>query len=406
MKLLVYEHVSGGGFADQPIPGDIFSEGFAMLRTLTCDLETAGHRVTVPLDARLKPYIFLLEAEQILESGGALLKTFKDAAENAEAAYIIAPESDGTLASLIEAVEESGLISLNCTVEAVKAAADKAEAYRRLKQAGLRVPETVEVDVAETPARLRQMAKDLGFPVVFKPKSGVSCTGISLVRKVEEMPEALKKLKREGRSRSFLLQKYIRGVSASVSLIAADKEASALTLNQQRVKLASPREDSGYMGGLVPLEHPLNSEAFTAAVKAISLFRGLRGYVGVDMVLAENGVYIMEVNPRLTTSYVGLRRVAGFNPAQAMVNAVLRGSVPGNCSPCGFAAFMKVKASGPYRLSQAERIRGVEVLTPPFGESAFAFIAAYGASPHMAWNRLYMAWRRLEKHNRIGEKAA
>ena len=34
--------------------------------------------------------------------------------------------------------------------------------------------------------------------------------------------------------------------------------------------------------------------------------------------------FVVDVNPRLTTSYVGLRRVANFNVAEAMVNAVLK----------------------------------------------------------------------------------
>ena len=53
MKLLVYEHISGGGFADEPLSAVILSEGFGMLRTLVSDFKAAGHHVSTTLDSRI-----------------------------------------------------------------------------------------------------------------------------------------------------------------------------------------------------------------------------------------------------------------------------------------------------------------------------------------------------------------
>ena len=53
MRLLVYEHVSGGGFADESIPADILSEGFGMLSTVISDFKAAGHNITTTLDSRI-----------------------------------------------------------------------------------------------------------------------------------------------------------------------------------------------------------------------------------------------------------------------------------------------------------------------------------------------------------------
>jgi predicted ATP-grasp superfamily ATP-dependent carboligase len=53
------------------------------------------------------------------------------------------------------------------------------------------------------------------------------------------------------------------------------------------------------------------------------------GYIGVDMVLGEDalgaGDAVIEINPRLTTSFVGLRAIARTNLAQAML-AVAEGA--------------------------------------------------------------------------------
>ncbi len=53
MKVLVYEYVSGGGYAGQAISPSILAEGYAMLRSVTSDFKEAGHQVTVLLDMRI-----------------------------------------------------------------------------------------------------------------------------------------------------------------------------------------------------------------------------------------------------------------------------------------------------------------------------------------------------------------
>ena len=40
---------------------------------------------------------------------------------------------------------------------------------------------------------------------------------------------------------------------------------------------------------------------------------GLIGFVGIDILINYNKIYIVEINPRLTTSYVGLYETIGCN---------------------------------------------------------------------------------------------
>jgi predicted ATP-grasp superfamily ATP-dependent carboligase len=49
----------------------------------------------------------------------------------------------------------------------------------------------------------------------------------------------------------------------------------------------------------------------------------LWGYVGVDLVLADAGPIVLEINPRLTTSYCGLRDALGINPAALVLDGTL-----------------------------------------------------------------------------------
>jgi predicted ATP-grasp superfamily ATP-dependent carboligase len=82
-----------------------------------------------------------------------------------------------------------------------------------------------------------------------------------------------------------------------------------------------------YRGGRTPLDHPLAAAAVDAATRTCAALPGLRGYVGVDLVLTDADPIVIEVNPRLTTAYLGVRAVLDENVA-AMALAACDGTLP------------------------------------------------------------------------------
>lgn len=402
MDLLVYEHVAGGGFADEKIPTSALSEGYGMLTTLISDFKAAGYNVTTLLDSRLKASSPPIEADNIIpiSSQEELDKALEKLPRAVDAVYTIAPESNDVLQRLVKTVEMSGGISLNCQVDAIDKASNKMTTYEILKKNGLRVPDTLTINVHENVKRIRRMTSELKFPLVIKPLDGVGCSGLSVVQDENQIVVAVKRIKEESSNQYYIAQRFIQGVAASVSLISTGEEALPITLNKQKVNLAPPNSNSSYNGGIVPLSHLSEREALEAAQMAVKSLRGLRGYVGVDMVLTRNGPVVMEVNPRLTTSYVGLREVVDFNSAQAIIDAVLWQKLPENVQSSGYAFFSKVKVP-PTRQLFLETYRLKEVISPPFpiatDEPAYALLATHSSTLKNAQAAFYRARRRLLK---------
>ena len=74
------------------------------------------------------------------------------------------------------------------------------------------------------------------------------------------------------------------------------------------------------------------------ALRTCRALPGLRGYIGVDVILTESEAVVIEVNPRLTTSYLGVRaalawRRGGANIA-GLVIAACDGRAPAPRLPC------------------------------------------------------------------------
>ena len=232
----------------------------------------------------------------------------------------MAPEGGGALQDLSALIEAAGVCLLGSLPSAVGVAADKWECYRRFAQAGLPTPQTVCV----APAVAAAAATRLGFPVVVKPRDGAGCAGVCLAVDEAQLETALQEPVLQ-RSARLLVQPYVEGCSASVSLIAAEGGSAVLSLNAQQLRPGIPFV---YHGGVAAVSHPRRAEACRLAQRAVALVPGLQGYVGVDMVLGEETIWLMEINPRPTTSYVGLRRVLDLNMAAAIWHACRDGSLP------------------------------------------------------------------------------
>jgi hypothetical protein len=407
MQLLIWEYASGGGYIGEKLPPNILSEGYGMLRSLISDLKAAGHKTTVLLDSRLgllKPPLKTDEAV-LVSSFTSLDKNLKRLVKEADATYIIAPEFNQTLQRLVEFVETLGVSSLNSQSNAVKKASNKMATYETLRKRKLRVPETITVGLNSSIRHIRQQAEKLGFPLVFKPLDGVGCCGLSVVENDSHLAEAVEKIKGQSKKEHFVVQRLINGVAVSVSLLSTGERALPITLNKQLVFLAPPSENSEYIGGLVPFNHRLKEKALRAAQSAVESIKGLKGYVGVDLVLTENEAFIMEVNPRLTTSYIGLRKVVNFNPAQAIVEAALEERLPESVVTKGYVFFSKVKVpSMPQIFKETYNLENV--VSPPFSsasdEPACALLAAYGNSIEEAQASFHQAESHLLKLSEKG----
>jgi predicted ATP-grasp superfamily ATP-dependent carboligase len=120
----------------------------------------------------------------------------------------------------------------------------------------------------------------------------------------------------------MIAQQYVPGFAASVAFLIGPSAVVPLVPCEQ---LLSTDGHWQYHGGRLPIASDLAARALRVADQAVRCVPGMLGYAGVDVVLGNDGRdWAIEINPRLTTSYVGLRALARFNLAEAML-AVVRG---------------------------------------------------------------------------------
>jgi predicted ATP-grasp superfamily ATP-dependent carboligase len=109
-------------------------------------------------------------------------------------------------------------------------------------------------------------------------------------------------------------QQFIVGEHYSVSIVASrvvgdaclyfsGKPPLVLAVNRQCIETGSDGA-LHYRGGETPV-HPAREAEITRVAKNVVEVLGCQGYCGVDVVVADK-VYVVDVNPRITTSLVGI----------------------------------------------------------------------------------------------------
>jgi predicted ATP-grasp superfamily ATP-dependent carboligase len=229
-------------------------------------------------------------------------------AAGADATILIAPEFDGILWKTARRATAGGARLLSPSLEFIRIAADKQRTCESLQAAGVPVPAGRILESDEP------LPAEFEYPAIVKPVDGAGSQDTYFVRGLQDPPPAYAWRRR--------LERYVPGLPASVAMLCGPKGCVALAPCRQRIS------DDGrlrYLGGELPLAVGLAERAQALAERAVAATPPAVGYVGVDLILGRepdgSEDAVIEINPRLTTSYVGLRAAAKSNLAEAMWHA-------------------------------------------------------------------------------------
>jgi predicted ATP-grasp superfamily ATP-dependent carboligase len=303
MRIFVYEHITGGGMLEDPQMAALAPEGEMMVRAVVDDLTAIpGVEVSIMADPRLA--LDLPAKAHVPRSAGEFRETFRRALREADRFWPIAPEQDDVLARITRDVLEVNGVLLGCRPDAVEIAAGKRATAEMLGRAGIPVVPVYghELDI---PEQVHQ--------IVVKPDNGAGCQNTHLFSSRAKLRSWL----RDRADPKQIFQPYVRGDARSLSMLCCEGRARLLACNRQKVKVVDGAfQFDGVSVNAVPDRVGRYAELAREVARTLP---GLWGYCGVDFIETADGPVVVEVNPRLTTSYVGLCRAIGINPARLVL---------------------------------------------------------------------------------------
>jgi predicted ATP-grasp superfamily ATP-dependent carboligase len=329
LRIFVWEYVTAGGWRDIAASRSLIAEGRMMLRALVCDLAAIpGIEVLVARDRDCD--LGTLPATVEAVAPGELWPSYAQLAGRCDAVWPIAPETDGILEAATRRAERP---VLNSRLEAIAIARSKHATVRWLNTHGIAAVPTVFLGETPPPTRHGWVIKpDDGAgsaetylvwtipptpTVPLKPGGGIHFVGAGSRPPHRDRPSPVEGKSKEGGTRT-IVQPFLSGSPLSLSMLAQGGAAWLLACNRQHVICAG--NIITYRGSAVGGAEERRNVLEPLAARIADALPGLWGYVGIDLVDTADGPVVLEINPRLTTSYVGLRDSIGLNPAALVLD--------------------------------------------------------------------------------------
>lgn len=241
-----------------------------------------------------------------IESGRSCLPILDGLLAECDLFWPIAPETDGTLAELAKMAAASGVRSIISTPAALRLCTSKFKTSQLLKHAGINAVETRHWDHRQS----------MPFEsLVLKPDDGVGCEGSFVVFDRQSYRRALVDLNADA---GYVVQPYIPGRSLSLSCLCKNGRGWLLSCNEHESSI--DRDRFTLTACRVNVNH-CHSAPYQALVERVAAaIPGLWGYIGIDVIESErDGLVVLEINPRLTTSYCGIHAATGINVAEQVI---------------------------------------------------------------------------------------
>lgn len=325
-SILVFEYFTASGEKEKCI----ISEAEALIFGLLDDLK--DFKVDLVINKSYENVVKDYENVNPILIDGDIVDWLMDNAGDFKKAIFISAENGNNLYKITGILEENNVETYTSTAEACLKSSDKSLTYEEL---GGIVPQPRTFRIKIDPKGYWKRAIDnlyekwqaedplTPLKLIIKPLIGVDCEDIVVIENIDDLTLDLDKTFLPG-SR-VIVQEFIEGEDVSVSLISDGTKAVPISLNKQFVQL---KNDKGtYLGGKLPFESKYKEECFDIAVKAVEAIDGLKGFVGVDLLINADekdvySVYLLEVNSRFTTPYVGLRQIANFNIGKTVIDLI------------------------------------------------------------------------------------
>ena len=219
-------------------------------------------------------------------------------------------------AAFAQACRDAGLVFVGPSPEAIRAMADKAGAKRLMAQAGVPCIPGYQGD-DQSPARLREEAERIGWPVMIKATAGGGGRGMRLVASADAFDELLRSAKSEAEHAfgdgTVILERAIASPRHVEIQVFADRHGQAVHLGERDCSVQrrhqklieeapSPAVDAALRGRM--------GAAAVAAAKAI----GYEGAGTLEFLLEGDGrFWFMEMNTRLQVEHPVTEAITGLD---------------------------------------------------------------------------------------------
>ncbi|MEC9205669.1 MAG: ATP-grasp domain-containing protein [Pseudomonadota bacterium] len=296
IKILIYEYITGGGLINEDLSSSLLNEAKLMMSTLHKDLKRSN-QITFKffLDERIEGFP---RTSTILVKKNNLNNPYNvNLLKNFDYIFPILPESNLILYNYVKFLEEKKIKKIISDKKTILHLSNKLYFYKLFSKHQLNIVPTYNINETKEIKKLRK--------VIIKDKYGVGCSYVKFYKNSKEI-DFLKY------NSNYVVQPYIKGKSYSISAFFTHNDLYLLSINKQEVCLSN-NNFLKLKRILVNIKDINELQIYCILNDIRDILPNLYGFIGIDIIVEKEKIHIVEINPRLTTSYVGLYETTNIN---------------------------------------------------------------------------------------------
>ena len=275
-------------------------------------------------------------------------------------------------APFIRAVEQAGLVFIGPPADAVESMGDKTEARKRAIAAGVPVVPGTKEPLADA-EEARQVAGEVGYPVLLKAAAGGGGKGMRVVRGEGEIEPAFDAASREALASfgdgSVYIEKFLEGPRHIEIQLLADMHGNTLHLGERECSIQRRHQkliEEAPSAVLTPEQRNAMGATAVAAAEAV-------GYVGagtVEFLFQGGEFFFLEMNTRIQVEHPVTELVTGIDLVQWQIRVAAGERLPFTQSDIqwqGHAIECRITSEDPFNgfLPSTGRIELLEIPSGP-----------------------------------------
>ena len=266
--------------------------------------------------------------------------------------------------NLAGSLATAGVALLGASLETIDQAEDRIRFSALVERLGIPQPEggmARSIDEAEA------LADQVGYPVIVRPSFVIGGLAIDFAYSRDDLVAQLAAATVVDPDRPVRIDRYLEGIEVDVDAV-ADGETVLIPGLLEQVERAGVH--SGDSVGVFPPQTVSEADQalIVASMDRIARALGVRGLVNAQFIVRDDGVYLIEVNPRASRTVPFISKVTGVPLVDLAVRVALGQTLRGNGWPNGLLPpppFVAVKAPA----FSTTKLRGVDPSLGPFMQS-------------------------------------
>jgi carbamoyl-phosphate synthase large subunit len=265
-----------------------------------------------------------------------------------------------TAINLAQALQEEGVHLLGTSVESVDMLEDRKQFYQLLHN--LEIPH-IEGEAASNIEQLLEAAEQIGFPVLVRPSYVIGGQSMFTFYHKEELEEYISQINAHEQMWPLLVDRYVPGLECEVDCICDGENIVVPGIFEHIEKAGVHSGDSISIFPSVSLSNEVKRTIIEYAER-IAHALPVIGIMNIQYVIADNKVYVLEVNPRSSRTVPIMSKVTRIPMVEWATNVQLGDSLKDICPDLGLLkepSYYSVKAP----IFSSSKLKGVDYSLGP-----------------------------------------